>query len=71
VSFWVTAEGITAIRQGLAVARGIGAELLWPDFLALFAEVNGHTGEDEDGLRVITEALMMARQPGARVGQLG
>ena len=65
----MTAEGITAIRQGLAVARGIGAELLWPDFLALFAEVNGHTGED--GLRVITEALMMARQPGARVDQLG
>ena len=51
--FGATAEGITAIGRGLVVARVMGAELLWPDFLALLAEVYGQVGQSEDGLCVI------------------
>jgi predicted ATPase len=51
------AEGIAQIRQGFAAwrARGVGVQWLW--FLALLAEACGRTGQVEEGLRALEEAL--------------
>jgi class 3 adenylate cyclase/predicted ATPase len=60
------AEGIAQIRRGLAAYRATGAELLCPYFLALLAEAYGSIGQDEEGLRVLAEALPMVHHNGVR-----
>jgi predicted ATPase len=60
------AEGIRQIRQGIAAYRATGAVLLWPYFLALLAEAYGSTGQGEEGLRVLAEALPLVHYTGVR-----
>jgi hypothetical protein len=55
-----TAEAIAPMRQGLAAARATGAEMLVPYCLALLAEVCGHAGQADEGLRLLAEALAVA-----------
>jgi predicted ATPase len=50
-------EGIAQMRQGLAAHRSTGAEANRPYYLACLAEVYGQTGQAEEGLSVLTEAL--------------
>ena len=55
-----TAEGIAQMRQGLAATRTTGAEGLVPYWLALLAEACGHTGQADEGLHLLAEALAVA-----------
>jgi predicted ATPase len=50
-------EGILQMRQGLAVRVANGAALWQPYHLALLAEAYGKTGQAEEGLTVLTEAM--------------
>jgi predicted ATPase len=51
------AEGIAQIRQGLAAHEATGALLIRPYWLSLLAQAYGRSGQIEDGLRVLEEAL--------------
>jgi TOMM system kinase/cyclase fusion protein len=59
-------EGIAQIHQGLATHRAIGAELHHPYFLALLAQAYGKTGQVEEGLAVLAEALTVVDRAGER-----
>ena len=50
-------EGIAQLREGLVAYRATGAELESSHWLALIAEACRDTGQPEEGLRVIAEAL--------------
>jgi predicted ATPase len=50
-------EGIQQIQQGMAAARAIGTELNRPYDLALLAEAYRKTGQIEEGLTTLAEAL--------------
>ncbi|MGE0826140.1 MAG: hypothetical protein AB7G75_30745, partial [Candidatus Binatia bacterium] len=52
-------EGIRHIRQGLAAARAMGAGVGVPYWLALLSELYGKTGQIEEGLSLLTEALTL------------
>jgi len=60
------AEGIVQIRQGLAAFQATGTGLGWPYNLALLAEAHGNTGQAEEGLVVLTEALAVVDKNGER-----
>ncbi len=49
--------GIAQIREGLVALRETGREMDRPYFLALLAEAYSHTGQIEQGLITLTEAL--------------
>jgi predicted ATPase len=53
-------EGIELMRNGLAAHEATGAKVVFPHFLALLAEGLGETGEEEEGLRLVEEALTLA-----------
>jgi predicted ATPase len=57
-------EGISQIHQGLATFRATGAEVWRPYHLALLAEAYGKTGQGEEGLTVLVEALSLADRTG-------
>jgi predicted ATPase len=57
-------EGIAQIRQGLAAYRASWSEQGWPYYLALLAEAYGKTGQAEEGLIVLAEALEMVNRTG-------
>jgi predicted ATPase len=57
-------EGVADIRQGLAVYRATGAELVQPYWLALLAEGYAELGRLEDVLSTLTEALTAAHNTG-------
>jgi predicted ATPase len=59
-------EGIAQIRQGLAALRLIGAEAHRPYYLALLADAYGKAGQNEEGLRALTEALALVNKTEAR-----
>jgi len=59
-------EGLTQIRQGLTAYRATGAEVLRPYFLALLAEAQRKTGQAEEGLSVLAEALDTVHNTGER-----
>src|SRR5262249_28628847 len=59
-------EGITQIRQGLAVYQDTGAELGRPYYLAELAEACGLIGQAEEGLRMLAEALARVHSSGER-----
>ena len=69
---WVLAEqgqggeGIAQIRQGLAGCRATGEEMAQPFGLALLAEAYGKTGQAEEGLSVLAEALAIVDKTGER-----
>jgi predicted ATPase len=49
--------GLAQLRQGLATVLATGEELSRPSGLILLAEVVGHAGQVEEGLRLLAEAL--------------
>ena len=49
--------GLTQLRQGLAAVAATGQELSQPFGLILLAEAVGHTGQVEEGLRLLAETL--------------
>jgi predicted ATPase len=51
------AAGLAQMHQGMAGALATGLTLARPRHLALLAEVLGHTGQVEAGLRLLAEAL--------------
>jgi predicted ATPase len=57
-------EGIAQLRQGLVAYRATGAELESSHYLGLLAEACRDTGETEEGLRVVAEALDHVAQTG-------
>jgi predicted ATPase/DNA-binding winged helix-turn-helix (wHTH) protein len=69
---WVLADqghgeqGIAQVHQGLAALRATGAESWRPYFLALLAEAYGKTGQAEEGLSVLAEALATVHKTGER-----
>jgi predicted ATPase len=50
-------EGIAQLRQGIAGVRATGAEVATPHWLALLAEAYGRDGQNEEGLKIVGEAL--------------
>ncbi len=58
--------GLAQIHQGMAAWRATEAELWWPYYLAVLAEVYGHIGRVEEGLRALTEALTLVHTTGER-----
>ena len=59
-------EGIARMREGLEGWKATGARLLRPYYLALLAEAYGQQGQAEEGLRLLGEAQVTARQTGER-----
>jgi predicted ATPase len=59
-------EGIAQLHQGLAGQRAMGTELSRPHFLAMLAEAYGDTGQSEEGLAVLAEALAIVKKNGER-----
>ena len=59
-------EGMAQIRQGLATYRATGAEVERPYWLALLAEAYGKSGQGEEGLRLLAEALAEVDKNGWR-----
>jgi predicted ATPase len=59
-------DGITQMRQGLAVFQATGAEVGRPYFLALLAEAYGRGGQVEEGLCALAEALAAVEKTGER-----
>jgi class 3 adenylate cyclase/predicted ATPase len=57
-------EGIAQLRAGLVAFRATGAELESSHWLGLLAEACRDTGQTEEGLRVIAEALGHVAQTG-------
>jgi predicted ATPase len=60
-------EGIAQIRQGLPAWRATGAELERTYFLTLLAEAYGKTGQVEEGLTTLAEALDAVARTGERM----
>jgi predicted ATPase len=60
------AEGVTAIRQGLAAWRATGAEIGRQWRLLLLAEAQGYMGQIAAGLATLTEALAVVEATGDR-----
>jgi predicted ATPase len=50
--------GLALLHQGLAAVVATGQELSRPLYLVPLAEVAGHAGQVEEGLRLLTEALV-------------
>ncbi|WP_255853195.1 hypothetical protein [Marinobacterium rhizophilum] len=58
------AEGIAAIRQAMLDYRATGGQLLLPYFMALLAESLGKSGQVEEALAVLGDALAIVKQTG-------
>jgi len=54
-----TATGIQLVREGLAIIRGTGANLLVPFFLTILAESYGMAGQPEEGFNRLDEAAQL------------
>ena len=67
---WVLSEsadredGITQMQQGLEALQATGASVRKPYYLTLLAEAYGQSGRAKDGLVLLHEALMAARETG-------
>jgi predicted ATPase len=59
-------EGLVQVRQGLAAYRPTRAELAWPHWLALLADVYGKRGQTQEGLATVAEALARLEKTGER-----
>src|SRR5262249_35069089 len=60
-------EGIQQIQRGMAAHRATGNELFRPHHLALLAEAYGKTGQVEEGLTALAEALDLVDRTGERM----
>jgi class 3 adenylate cyclase/predicted ATPase len=58
-------EGINQIHRGLTAYRTMGVELYRLQSLALLAEAYGQVGQEEEGLKVLAEALAAIHKTGA------
>jgi hypothetical protein len=58
------AAGLAQLRQGLAHIVAMGQELSRPFCLVLLAEVAGHVGQVEDGLRLLAETMTVLEASG-------
>ena len=61
-------EGISQMRQGIALCQAAGAELWTPGYLTLLAETCGKAGQAEKGLSLVAEALITVGKKGAQRG---
>jgi predicted ATPase len=61
------AQGVAQMREGFTVWQANGQELGQPFWLALLGEGYARIGRVEEGLRVLTEATVMAHTRGLRV----
>ena len=59
-------EGIEQMRQGIAAHEATGTEVMRAHFLALLAEALGKTGQLEEGLRLLDDALSFIDRNGER-----
>jgi predicted ATPase len=59
-------EGIGQMQQGLDAWRAMGLEVVLPESLCLLAGVYGKTGQTEEGLRLVSEALTRVETTGER-----
>jgi predicted ATPase len=59
-------EGLGQMRQGLAACRPTRAELAWPHWLALLADVYEKRGQTQEGLATVAEALVHVEKTGER-----
>ena len=59
-------EGIVQLRHGIAASQATGSELTRPAFLVQLAEAYGRTGQIEEGLHVLAEALAAVHSTGER-----
>lgn len=57
------------MRHGLSAWQSTGAELMRPHFLALLAEASEGTSPDDEGVRLLDEALALAESTGERCYQ--
>ena len=57
-------QGIAQMRQGIAAWEATGAALIRPYCLSLLAEACGTTGQVDEGLRLLDEALAAVRKTG-------
>jgi predicted ATPase len=57
-------EGIAQMTQDLTAYRATGAEIMYPHFLALLAEVYGKIGKTGQGFSLLAEALEVVAQTG-------
>jgi predicted ATPase len=55
-------EGITLMRQGIAVWRAQGTGCLQPYFLALLADAYARSGREEEAITALAEALAITEQ---------
>jgi adenylate cyclase len=62
-------EGIEQMRQGLAIAHAVGADIGRSHYLNSLAEAYIRTGRLEDGLSALTEALTFADEHEERVSE--
>src|SRR5262249_38816559 len=62
-------EAIERMREGLAAYQETGTEVIRPHFLALLADALDKTRKSEEALRVVEEALAVARSNGERYYQ--
>jgi predicted ATPase len=62
-------EGFAQMRQGTVTYRNTGAELSLPHQLAFFAEACEKTGQIEEGLKALAEALAIVNKTGARFNE--
>jgi class 3 adenylate cyclase/tetratricopeptide (TPR) repeat protein len=54
-----TATGIQLVREGLAIYRATGSNLVVPFFLTILAELYGLAGQPEEGLNRLDEAAQL------------
>jgi predicted ATPase len=59
-------EGLAQMHQGLHAMRATGAGQYLPSNLARLAEVSSKSGQTEEGLHLVTEALSMMEKTGER-----
>jgi predicted ATPase len=58
--------GLAQMHQGLAAIRAMGQKLSLSAYLARLAEACGHSGQAEEGLRLLAEALVHVNHTGER-----
>jgi predicted ATPase len=62
-------EGITQMRQGIAAMQATGVKMTLPRMLDALAEAYGHSGQAEEGLRMLAEAFAMMDETGERLNE--
>jgi len=62
-------QPIEQMRQGIAACQVTGAQLMRPHFLSLLAEALEPSSRDDEGLRLLDDALAMTEATGERCYQ--